>query len=464
MLPSFTCGTGNDQLIEEARRVGIVQKGAQRLLAIVFSLLTLVLVVNVSAAPLMSPLNSPPAIGSSFPISMLPIDEGAPAVAYNHRDQEFLVVWHNNRPFADDDIYAQRVSLDGHLLSWFNVTQGVPSSERANPAVAYNSTQNDYLVVYEDYSSTYGVWDVRARRVDHTGPQGDEFFIKAFTTYDEQNPSVAYNTHPMHDEFLVVFERSTQISPLDFDIQGQLVAGTAGGAPGGVELIKGPFDIAVEPGVAWNDDPDVAYNLNRNEYLVVYTRDASLGVDGTAPDIYGRRITAGGVALAVQAIDTTGMAQHQPAVAAYRLNSDHPYLVVYTDLADPVGSVFGRMVDGNGVPAVGFLNIATYYGTPEVTPDIESSEALGGYTVVWAEEAADWNIKGRRVSSFGVMEATFDISWQAPAILGCDETSPAVAGGSPLGLAVWNDSCWSANIDILGRLLGYQLHLPLIMR
>jgi hypothetical protein len=439
-------------------------KKIQRLLTTILSLCTLVWVVNVSAAPLTSPANSPPAIGSSFPISTLAIDEGAPAVAYNHRDQEFLVVWHNNRPFADDDIYAQRVSLDGRLLSWFNVTQGVPSSERANPAVAYNSTQNDYLIVYEDYSSTWGVWGVRARRVDHTGPQGNEFFIKAYTTFDEQNPSVAYNTHPMHDEFLVVFERSTQITPLDFDIQGQLIAGTAGGGTGGAELILGPIDIAVESGVAWNDDPDVAYNLIRNEYLVVYSRDTSLGSDSTAPDIYGRRINATGVPLAVQAIDGTGMAQHQPAVAAYRLNSSNPYLVVYTDLGDPVGSVFGRMVDANGVPAVGFLTIATDYGTPEVTPDIESSEALGGYTVVWAEEAADWNIKGRRVTGTGILDTTFEISWQAPAILGCDEVSPAVAGGSPLGLAVWNDSCGSASIDILGRLLGYQLRLPLVTK
>jgi hypothetical protein len=407
---------------------------------------------------------SAPVTGTSFPVSMLSIDEGPPAVAYNSQDQEFLVVWHNNRPSADDDIYAQRVSLDGRLLSWFSVTSGAPASERANPAVAYNPKQNDYLVVYEDYNETYGVWDVRARRVDYTGPQGNEFFIKAYTSYDEMEPSVAYNTHPSHDEFLVVLTRSTQIVPLDFDIQGQLVAGTAGGGTGGAELIGGPIDIAVETGVAWNEDPDVAYNLNRNEYLVVYSRDTSFGVDSTAPDVYGTRLTAAGLVLTTAAIDSTGMAQIEPAVAAYRLDASYPYMVVYTDLGDPVGSVYGRRVDGDGAPATEFLFVATGYGTPETSPDIESSEGLGGYTIVWAQEAADWNIHGRRAYSSGAMEPPFDISWIPPAIIGCNETAPAVAGGAPLGLAVWNDDCWSASVDIAGRLLGHRLWLPLILR
>lgn len=140
-----------------------------------------------------------PVIGRPFNISMGSIDEVLPAVAYNPVDREYLVVWQNLRPFADDDIYAQRISEQGELLSFFTVT-----TDGEDPAVAYNPKNNTYLVVFTRWvSPDYAIY---AQRVDYNGPLGSEFAVAFNQDETEHDPAVAYNTHPSHDEFLVVWE------------------------------------------------------------------------------------------------------------------------------------------------------------------------------------------------------------------------------------------------------------------
>jgi hypothetical protein len=77
-----------------------------------------------------------------------------------------------------------------------------------------------------------------------------------------------------------------------------------------------------------HQEPDVAYNLNMNEYFVVYNRPSTVGGD---VNVYGRRITWDGAYLSEIPIDTSGNDQFDPAVAAYRLNRTTPYLVVFSD-------------------------------------------------------------------------------------------------------------------------------------
>ena len=104
-----------------------------------------------------------PVIGGPIPISTLNINERAPAVAYDSIRREYLVVWHTYRPSADDDIYAQRVSANGKLLSWFHVdvnAQAPLPGDRNCPAVAYSLHHGNYLVVYSRQDSS-GRWDDR---------------------------------------------------------------------------------------------------------------------------------------------------------------------------------------------------------------------------------------------------------------------------------------------------------------
>ena len=436
-----------------------MHKGTQRLLITILPLCTLVWVANVSAAPSLSPGSSQPVIGLPFPISMLPdpVDERAPAVAYNSQDGEFLVVWENDRPFADNDIYAQRISLDGRLLSWFYVADG------SYPDVAYSPRHNEYLVVYT--KEVGGDWDVYGQRVDYTGPLGLPFTIANYGITDELRPRVDYNTHPSHDAYLVVWYEIVYETSTYVDVRGQLVTGVEGAGVGGTNLLDTETDIAVGT-TDYNLLPDVAYNLNHNEFLVVFSRDPSLALDSDALDLYGRRMTAGGILLPEETIDASAGAQEYAAVAAYRLNTATPYLVIYDDYwNDTEGDVRGYLLNFEGSPMT-LVNVATGSGHIEISPAIVSSEALGGYTVAWNEYFpgySAWDVFARRVGDTGVMGDAFSVGWLTGAS-GCGGRYPAVGGGAPTALVAWTGSCFTSSDDIVGRLLGYQVHLPLILR
>lgn len=95
-----------------------------------------------------APLASTGRLGPEFEISGLAppgADHYRAAVAYNWRHGEYLVAWHNKWPDGHRDIYAQRVSESGELLSWFSITDG--PDDRVQPALAYNATNDEYLVV-----------------------------------------------------------------------------------------------------------------------------------------------------------------------------------------------------------------------------------------------------------------------------------------------------------------------------
>lgn len=107
-------------------------------------------------------------LGTDLEISALDNEQLLPAVAYNSHRQEFLVVWQNNWA-GNRDIYAQRVSATGTLLSWFAVTAG--ANDRAQPAVTYDPVNDRYLVVwiYDDLGNGAD-WDVYGRFIPALGP------------------------------------------------------------------------------------------------------------------------------------------------------------------------------------------------------------------------------------------------------------------------------------------------------
>lgn len=398
--------------------------------------------------PGLSLTNSDPVIGSPFNISTGSIDEAWPAVAYNPVDREYLVVWSNLR--ATNDIYAQRISEQGKLLSWFYVANGEV------PAVAYNEKNNTYLVVYYKYVGND--FDVYARRINFAGPTSPEFPVAFNLSENEILPSVAYNMHPSHDEFLIVWQNNVTQPSITKNIEAQRVAGTAGGGNGGGDTIGGRIPVAVSSDI--NYEPDVTYNLNMNEYMTVYTRI------GSSLDVYGRRITGGGVLLAETPIDTSGNDQHNPTVAAYHLNTANPYLVVFTDTwNDAAGDVRGYLVDQQGQPVL-LINIATTQGQREYEPAIDQSKAWGGYMVTWTQgPISDLDIFGMRVSEIGVTHPEFDISHNGTVPMACDRAASDIGLGNTATLAVWSDDCGSAGgLDILGRMLGYRVNLPLTIR
>lgn len=240
-----------------------------------------------------------------------------PAVAYNSVNNEYLVVWSGEddaAPLVDGEyeIYAQR--LDATTLEELGVndmrisdmgTDGDVNFDAIDPAIAYNSTNNEYLVVWEgdeDYApfvdNEYEIFGQRISgatgeeigandfRISSMGPDGDPSFGAFYTV-------VAYNS--TNNEYLVAWEGDDDYEPLvddEFEIFGQRLNAATGEKVG-----KDCFRIS---GMGPDGNPNftafyagIAYNPVKNEYLVVWYGD-----DNEAPlvndefEVFGQRLDA----------------------------------------------------------------------------------------------------------------------------------------------------------------------------
>jgi hypothetical protein len=165
------------------------------------------------------PLSRPFLIGD---LSDQAADAVESAVAYNPQQQEYLVVWYNDRPGCDD-IFGRRVSANGGALGPRFPIANLCPEERRYPDVTYNSQHNEYLVVWEHYDGSY--FRVHGRIVSATGTlPGSEFPISSGVSLKNcYTPTVAYAS--TSDKYLVVWERQV-VANVSRDIETQVLKGT----------------------------------------------------------------------------------------------------------------------------------------------------------------------------------------------------------------------------------------------
>lgn len=139
-------------------------------------------------------------------------------------------------------------------------TPHTPDTDRFSPQAAYNTARREFLVVYGNQVSSNQI--IQGQRVDsHLNKIGGEFNITMGGLYDWA-PAVAYNSQ--EGVYLVVFAHDVSAAHdlSQCDIQGQFV--NWNGA-----LLGSNFTIQTWEGVNFVY-PKVAYNHQRNEYLVVW--------------------------------------------------------------------------------------------------------------------------------------------------------------------------------------------------
>ena len=384
-----------------------------------------------------------PRLGGEIIVSQLGNEQYAPAVAYNWKHDEYLVVWHNLWGGGDTDIYAQRVTSTGVVKSWFAVTAG--PHHRVLPSVAYDPVHDRYLVVWMyDIHGDGSNWDTRGRLIPWNGPSGSltEFPICVWGTH-QWSPEAIYAR--AQEEFLVVWYNSYQSGPLPMYVSGQRIRAADGG------LADGPWTIANHA----TDDrtrADVAYNLARSEYLVVYD-------DGY--DIYGTRLTWNGAKLGGGEFSIAGWPDDEtrPAVAACR-EADQ-YVVVWQSHHLGDYDLYARFIRGDGAKE-SVHPISELAGDQEKA-DVACDESGQEYLVTWQETLAQTGISGRMVSPNKTMGPGFQI---VPPGQGSGHIDPAIGGGESNYLVVWSHKRGTTAFrDIHGRLITpYTAFLPMVRR
>ena len=311
-------------------------------------------------------------------------DAFIPAVAYNSVNHEYLVVWQgddNTPPLVDDEheIFGQRIDAATGAevgVDDFRISDMGPDGDSAydaeRVAVAYNSVDNEYLVVWQGDDDTLPLvnneTEIFGQRIDAAtgaevgdndfrisdmGPDGD-------SAHDAEWVALAYNS--VDNEYLVVWQGDDGTPPLangEFEIFGQRIDAATGAEVGDNDFRisdMGPDGLLLYDAFI----PAVAYNSVNHEYLVVWHGD-----DNAAPvvdderEIFGQRIDAAtGVELGENDFRISDMGPDgDPDFDAVRPSVAHDsvgnqYLVVWEGddstppLVDNEVEIFGQLIDG----------------------------------------------------------------------------------------------------------------------
>ena len=165
------------------------------------------------------------------------------------------------------------------------------------PVVAFDIIHEEFLVVWFSQQGPHTM-DIYARRVNMDGSLGTWFSVFSAAGENHTLPAVAYNE--VRDEYLVAWNYPYDGS---WDVFGSLISwnGSSIGAP---FLISG--------GSGSQAYPDVAFNPNDDEYLVVYGNHWAAGLR----DIAAQRVDGDGSLLSWANIATSpGADRYSPGVA-----------------------------------------------------------------------------------------------------------------------------------------------------
>jgi hypothetical protein len=393
-------------------------------------------------------------VGPEIIISERNSAEYSPAIAYNSKHNEYLVVWENDWGGGYHDIYAQRISGSGQLLSWFALTT---VHSQTNPAVAYDPVNDRYLVVwaYDSYGDGSN-WDVYGRFVPWNGPPNPADFPICTWPSNQGHPAVAYGR--AQQEFLVVWK--SEATGVPGYISARRVFAAGGFPPGD--------GFTISSGTQIRDFPDVAYNLARNEYLVTW----DLELSASNIDIWGMRLRGDGVPLTGGSPTVTGefaiagwpSFEAAPAVAACAAADQ--YLVAWQSDQGPYENnyaIYARYLNGDAVP--GHVYEIDDTTSPELNVDVDCNLAGDRYLLAWQTRYANpqhYGIWARTAWPNESLPPQFAVKLPGTAT---DREYPAVAGGRTGYLVAWEHQRDSGgNRDIHGRLLQYAVHLPLLLR
>jgi hypothetical protein len=346
-----------------------------------------------------SPAASGTLLRSSFVIRDDPsVSEVQPAVAYNPDRQEYLVAFWNDRP-GNDDIRAERVSRDGKPLGGVWVAAGA-GADRRYPDVVYNHLAREYLVVWAAVD-TGGNSYIRAQRLAgaNAQPLGAALPIRdaaaavGLVTY----PTVAYSS--TDDKYLVVWEDTVLIlaPPVRTSIVGQVLDGEIGGPIGSA------LTISQDPGGQSRRQPDVAYNRHANGYLVVWLQSDSqvwsclVDGDGPPPSFTPQQING---FCGVDGPPTVAAIPTAPGQYKFLV----VWEAVTPSVYEVCGRLVAE--NGTPHPGGYFDVLWDDYGGPQyaLRPDVAGDESGKRYLVAWSSQWGNDDITARIVSYDGEPE------------------------------------------------------------
>jgi hypothetical protein len=433
-------------------------------------------------------------VGSDFRISNVGADTVAardgtdPAVAYNPTANEYLVVWRADGLATDDqfEIFGQRVSAAGaELGADFRISNAVDvgaTRDASDPAVAYNSTSNEYLVVWRanQLAATIGEFEVFGQRVSAAGAElGVDFRISTVGTDTDtlrfpNEPAVAYGSTP--NEYLVTWDGDGLATDDENEIFGQRVSAT--GAEVGTD-----FQISNATAVSPTRDAfrsAVAYGSAPNEYLVTWQGDQLAATDEEF-EIFGQRVNADGTEdgsdFRISTVGTDTDTLRSPLFPAVAYGSTpNEYLVTWDGdglATNDEVEIFGQRLDAAGAEVgtndfrISTAGMDTDTARAAAAPAVAYSGAANEYLVAWNGDGLatnnEFEIFGQRLDAAGAEVGTNDfristVGTDTDILRGAGQ--PAIAYGSAPDeyLVAWEADGLATDNE--NEIFGHRLALP----
>lgn len=260
---------------------------------------------------------------------------------------------------------------------------------------AYNSTDNQFLMVYE-YHHPSNDYDLRGQLLDGEGNAIGSYFDVATATGWQKNPAVAYN--PVNNEYLVTYSDS-RAGGLDDDLYGQRVAADV--TLVGTTAAEG-FLIADTPGMQIQKN-DVAFATSNNRFLVVWEDYEQ------SPCCWGRirarQISASGTVFpTIITLASDGSSEiYEPSVA-YNADADK-FAVVYADgRGGGLNDIGAAIVNADGTTAATNLLVVDRSQTTR-HPDVAAVPGTTTFMTAFVSNGGDFFVQ-----RFGSNGATIETS------------------------------------------------------
>jgi len=311
---------------------------------------------------------------------------------------------------------------DGEFLIDTSVTHAGATGYQFESDIAFDGT--NFLVVWTDARGGSDA-DIFGARVTPSGVVLDSAGIAISTApSDQQSPALTFDG----TSFLVVWMDVRSGS--DYEIYGTRVT------PSGVVL--DPAGFAVSTAGRWEDAPAIAFD--GTNFLVVWQDERS----GSDCDVYGTRVTPGGVTLDTSGIpvSTAASDQYDPAIAFDGTN----FLVVWRDERGGE-DIYGARVTQSGVVLDSAGLAITTAAYEQANPTLAFDTA--NFLVVWADQrnVTGFDIYGTRVTPAG---RVLDTSGIAISTAAKGQYTPALAFDGESFLVVWEDRRNNDSPDVYG--------------
>jgi len=218
----------------------------------------------------------------------------APAIAYNSRGNQYLVVWSGGfKKETQIEVWGRVLSASGELISTtdFLISQVSTGRRYGSPHVDYNSDNNEYLVVFHANTSPGGATanlnEIFAQRIDTKPGETEPNNIRVSNTEGAGSrasiPTVTYNG--VNKEYLVIWRSVRANVPIE--IWGQRISSSGSE----IEVDFQISNIAAAGKDRSVNNPSLTYNGTNGHYLIVWQGNPLAGATGAQiNEIFGQQL------------------------------------------------------------------------------------------------------------------------------------------------------------------------------